>query len=90
LFDQYRGISTLIEESKTPYCEIAVIFRNNSSADGLEATLREKGIACKRKGSSSFFDSKEIKVVLDLFTISLNSRRCDATSLSISVDDRKR
>ncbi len=74
LFDQYRGISSIIQNLKTPHDEIAVIFRNNSSADGLEATLREKGISCKRKGSSSFFDAKEVKIVLDLFSIALNPK----------------
>ncbi len=74
LFDQYRGISELIKNSKNRYEDIAVIFRNNSSADGVEATLRELGIGCKRRGSSGFFDSKEIKAVLDLYAIALNPK----------------
>ena len=55
LFTQYQAISALIKSSKTPHEEVAVIFRNNSSADGIEATLREVGIPCKRKGGIGFF-----------------------------------
>ncbi|HIP60074.1 MAG TPA: ATP-dependent helicase, partial [Campylobacterales bacterium] len=56
LFEQYTAIALKIKDTKTPYEDIAVIFRNNSSADGIEAHLRELGIACKRKGGTSFFD----------------------------------
>ncbi len=72
LFDQYHGIAGLIGESRTDRDEIAVIFRNNASADGIEATLREMGIACRRRGGTSFFDSKEIKALLDMYTLLVN------------------
>ncbi|HEX5623723.1 MAG TPA: ATP-dependent helicase [Sulfuricurvum sp.] len=72
LFDQYHGIAQLIGDSSTNREEIAVIFRNNASADGIEATLRELGIACRRRGGISFFDSKEIKALLDIFTLLVN------------------
>ncbi|WP_458699520.1 ATP-dependent helicase [Sulfurospirillum sp. 1307] len=74
LFSQYQAISTLIKQSITPYHEIAVIFRNNSSADGIEATLRELGISCKRKGGISFFDSREVKAMIDLFSVVVNPK----------------
>lgn len=72
LFDQYHGIARAIGDSSTNREEIAVIFRNNASADGIEATLRELGIACRRRGGISFFDSKEIKALLDIFTLIVN------------------
>ena len=72
LFDQYHAIANMIRRSQTPYEEIAVIFRNNSSADGIEVSLRELSIASKRKGGSSFFDSQEVKAVLDLYTLLVN------------------
>ena len=72
LFDQYHAIASKIRESQTPHEEIAVIFRNNSTADGIEVGLRELDIACKRKGGTSFFDSKEVKAVLDIFTLIVN------------------
>ena len=72
LFDQYHGIASSIRDSNTQRDEIAVIFRNNSSADGIEVALKELGIACRRKGGTSFFDSKEIKVLLDLYTLLIN------------------
>jgi DNA helicase-2/ATP-dependent DNA helicase PcrA len=72
LFDQYHAMAAQIRDSQTPREEIAVIFRNNSSADGIEVGLRELGIACKRKGGTSFFDSKEVKAVLDLYTLLVN------------------
>ena len=74
LFDQYAGIAKMIDKSKTKKEEIAIIFRNNSSADGIEANLRELGISCKRKGGHSFFDSQEIKAALNLFSILLNPK----------------
>ena len=72
LFDQYHAMAAQIRDSQTPREEIAVIFRNNSSADGIEVGLRELNIACKRKGGTSFFDSKEIKAILDLYTLLIN------------------
>ena len=72
LFDQYHAMAAKIRDSQTPHEEIAVIFRNNSSADGIEVGLRELDIACKRKGGTSFFDSKEVKAVLDLYTLLIN------------------
>lgn len=74
LFDQYSGIAEKIKLSKTAYEEIAVIFRNNASADGIEAHLRELGIPSRRKGGTSFFDAKEVKAMLDMFTILINPR----------------
>lgn len=72
LFDQYHAMAAQIRDSQTPKEEIAVIFRNNSSADGIEVGLRELNIPCKRKGGTSFFDSKEVKAVLDLYTLLVN------------------
>ncbi len=72
LFDQYHGIAKYIQNSNTPHEEIAVIFRNNATADGIEVALRELGINSKRKGGNSFFDAKEVKFVLDLYTLVVN------------------
>ncbi|KIM10562.1 MAG: ATP-dependent DNA helicase [Sulfuricurvum sp. PC08-66] len=72
LFEQYKGISHKISNSTTPHDEIAVIFRNNASADGIEATLRELGIACKRRGGTGFFDAKEVKAILDIYVMMIN------------------
>ena len=72
LFDQYHGVAAKIRDSQTAPEEIAVIFRNNSSADGIEVGLRELGLTCKRKGGTSFFDSREVKAVLDLYTLLVN------------------
>ncbi|MDD7567355.1 MAG: ATP-dependent helicase [Helicobacter sp.] len=69
LFLQYQGIAQHIAHSNCKHTETAIIFRNNSSADGIEASLRTLNIPCKRKGSSSFFESKEVVLMLDLCTI---------------------
>ncbi|RDU63686.1 ATP-dependent DNA helicase [Helicobacter ganmani] len=74
LFAQYSGIANKIKLSNRPFSEIAVIFRNNSSADGIEACLREIGIPSKRKGSVSFFDSKEIVYMLNLCSLLFNAK----------------
>lgn len=72
LFEQYHAMAAKIQTSQTKHEDIAVIFRNNSSADGIEVGLRELGIACKRKGGTSFFDAKEVKAILDLYTLLVN------------------
>lgn len=72
LFEQYHGIAHLIRASTTVREEIAVIFRNNASADGIEASLREIGVPCRRRGGTSFFDSKEVKALLDMYTLLVN------------------
>ncbi len=72
LFAQYHHISELISNSSTPHNEIAIIFRNNSSADGIETNLREYGIPAKRKGGMSFFDSVEVKFILDVLVMQLS------------------
>ena len=74
LFEQYQSIAQSIKQTHVPSDEIAVIFRNNSSADGVEASLREYGITCKRKGGTSFFDAKEIKFLLDLVSLLVNPK----------------
>lgn len=73
LFSQYEYIAKLISQSSTKYDEIAVIYRNNSSADGIEANLREFSIPAKRKGGISFFDSVEIKFILDFLVLQISN-----------------
>lgn len=67
-----RSLSTLFANQ-----DIAVIFRNNSTADGIEATLREQGIVCRRKGGISFFDAAEVKAMLDLVGVVVNPKDSD-------------
>ncbi len=74
LFEQYQAIAHSIKHTHVPNNDIAVIFRNNSSADGIEASLRELGITCKRKGGTSFFDAKEIKFLLDVLSLLVNPK----------------
>ena len=73
LYIQYEFIAKSITQSKNKTEDMAIIYRNNSSADGIEANLRDAGIECKRKGGHSFFDSREIKVILDLIVLIVNS-----------------
>ena len=73
LFEQYSTLASLIAQSKAPKEQISVLFRNNASADGIEAALRVQGVGCKRKGSRSFFESKEVKFLLDLLSLVQNS-----------------
>ena len=73
LFSQYEYIAQLISKTQTQHNDIAIIYRNNSSADGIEANLREIGIAAKRKGGHSFFDSIEVKYILDLLVLQISN-----------------
>jgi DNA helicase-2/ATP-dependent DNA helicase PcrA len=74
LFEQYRSIAHMIKSSYAKEEDIAVIFRNNASADGIEAALREQGVSCRRKGGTSFFEAKEVKFLLDTMTLVVNPR----------------
>lgn len=74
LFEQYQGIAHKIQQSHREHDEIAVIYRNNSSADGIEASLRELGIKSRRKGGMSFFDAKEVRALLDILMIMINPK----------------
>jgi DNA helicase-2/ATP-dependent DNA helicase PcrA len=74
LYEQYRAIAAKIASSRCAKNEIAVIFRNNSSADGIEAMLRELGLPCRRKGGNGFFESREIKTAMDLIGLIVNPR----------------
>ncbi len=74
IFDQYRAIAEKIAQSNTQHADIAVIFRNNSTADGIEAALREYAIPSKKKGGVSFFESKEVALMLDLLTLFHNPK----------------
>ncbi|WP_457597206.1 ATP-dependent helicase [Hydrogenimonas sp.] len=74
LMQQYEAIADAIRRSTVPHPDIAVIFRNNATADGIEAMLRDRGIACRRKGGRSFFDAKEVKAALDLATLMANPK----------------
>ncbi len=59
--------------------EVAVIFRNNASADQLEAALRSYNVPSKRKGSASFFESKEVALALDICALLFNPKDIMAT-----------
>jgi len=72
LFAQYQYLSEQIANSKNEHEQIAVIYRNNASADGIEANLREYDIPSNRKGGMSFFDSLEVKFFLNTLTLILN------------------
>ncbi len=74
LFEQYSKVSSMIKSNSTKHEDVAVIFRNNSSADGIEASLRELGIPCKRRGGKSFFDAKEVKALFDIYSFFVNPK----------------
>lgn len=72
--EQYQYIARHIASSKTSINDIAIIFRNNTSADYLEANLREHGISCKKRGGRGFFESKEIASFIDILTLFYNHK----------------
>ena len=69
LYNQYEYVAQNILKSDVNHQDIAIIYRNNSSADGIEANLRDLNVKSIRKGGISFFDSREIKIVLDIMII---------------------
>ena len=74
LFEQYQNIAKIILHSQIKQEEIAVIFRNNSSADGMELALRELGINSIRKGTWSFFESLEVRAFCAMLSIFINPK----------------
>lgn len=66
---QYALIGEKILQSSTSINDIAIIFRNNQTADFLEGVLRQMGIPSRQKGSLSLFDSVEIKLVFGIFML---------------------
>jgi DNA helicase-2/ATP-dependent DNA helicase PcrA len=73
-YHQYQDIARRIAHSSTPRSEIAILFRNNSSGDAIEGFLRQEGVSVRRRGGISFFESREIKLTLDILTFTINSR----------------
>lgn len=74
--EQYSFIAKHIAESAlngARLSDIAIIFRNNTSADFMEAGLREYGIACRKKGGRSFFESREVALFIDILSLFGNS-----------------
>lgn len=74
--EQYSFIAKHIAESVlngARLSDIAIIFRNNTSADFMEAGLREYGIACRKKGGRSFFESREVALFIDILSLFGNS-----------------
>lgn len=74
LSQQYQNIAKTILTSGVDWEDVAVIFRNNSSADGMEVALREQGIPCVRKGSGSFFESLEVKLFCAMLALVVNPK----------------
>lgn len=64
--------------------DIAVLYRNNSSADYVESELRNNGIEYYMMNSKSFFDRKEIKGVISLLRLVANSNDDEAFDFCLS------
>lgn len=73
-FEQYAHIAKFIVASGVNAENIAVIFRNNSSADGIELALREQGVPSVRKESVSFFDSLEVRAFCAMMALIINPK----------------
>ncbi len=73
-FEQYAHIAKFIVTSGVSAENIAVIFRNNSSADGIELALREQGVPSVRKESVSFFDSLEVRAFCAMMALIINPK----------------
>lgn len=74
LYQQYLEIARRISVGNPNFQEVAIIFRNNASADACEVALRELGIPSKRKDTRSFFEAKEILLLLDICAFVANSK----------------
>lgn len=73
-YEQYEHLAKIILNSGVKLDDIAVIFRNNSSADGIEVALSQQGIPSLRKESISFFDSLEVKAFCAMISLIINPK----------------
>ena len=73
-YEQYEHLARLVVQSGVNLENIAIIFRNNSSADGVEVALREQGVPSVRKESVSFFDSLEVKAFCAMIALIINPK----------------
>ncbi|WP_163533519.1 ATP-dependent helicase [Helicobacter suis] len=78
LLDQYQGIAKQIA-LRGRFEEVAILFRNNASAEGCEAALRLLGIPSIRKGGVGLFDTKEVKLLLDVCAFLIQPKEMVAT-----------
>ncbi|BEG58033.1 DNA helicase [Helicobacter sp. NHP21005] len=83
LFAQYKGIAAHIAK-RGGFEDVAILFRNNSSAEGCEAALRELGVPSRRKGGVGFFDTKEVNLLLDICAFLSYSKDMMATMQVLS------
>lgn len=65
---QYQRVTADIAQDQD-YGETAVIYRSNSSGDGIEVALKEAGIPCERKGGKSFFESKDMMCFIAIYRL---------------------
>lgn len=72
--EQYLAIAKHIAESSTPREKIAILFRNNITGDNMEAVLRECAISARKRGARSFFESREIAILIDILHIFFNQK----------------
>jgi DNA helicase II / ATP-dependent DNA helicase PcrA len=70
IYDQYKRVASLIAQDGL-LGETAVIYRSNSSGDGMEAALKEADIKYIRKGEKSFFESKDILALISMYKIAI-------------------
>lgn len=67
-----KAIKKQIDEGIKPE-QIAVIYRNNADADAVENYLKEMGIKYNISTNISFFDKKEIKGILAILRLIIDS-----------------
>ena len=66
-------IETQIRQGRKPD-QIAVLYRSNKLARGLESALRTKRLAYRLVGGKSFFDRKEVRDLIAYLRLCLNAR----------------
>jgi DNA helicase-2/ATP-dependent DNA helicase PcrA len=67
--DQYLEVAKMISESKTHFDEIAVLYRNNASANGIEMALRTFNIDVVRDDKGSFLEIDEMRYMVNLLKL---------------------
>jgi len=73
--EQYIDIANKIKDSNVKFSEIAVLYRNNASANGIELTLKSLDIDTVRDDNSSFFDIDEVRYTINLLKLLRGSDR---------------
>ncbi|MBQ9175436.1 MAG: UvrD-helicase domain-containing protein [Bacteroidaceae bacterium] len=83
-----KVITRLHGKEHIPYSDIAILYRTNAQSRVLEETMRKNSVPYCVYGGLSFYQHKEIKVVIAYFRLAVNPADEEALKRIINVPTR--